>query len=231
MNAQMKEALSKYDKNELIFASQLYRNKLAGKISEAAFYKMLERLCENGEIVKISKGIYYYPKKGKYGMVPPSEKEIVDVFTKNNTGIVVGYSLYNELNLTTQIPKQIIVYSANTEGQVKNIGNVCIIQMRTNYSNNIKKRIRALEVLQNYNRIQDINYNAFITYSKTIANEYDEKIYDSIIDTFKYKKSTIAFLREILNYYHIPNTLNKYLSSLSEYKYPKMEEIYEIAQL
>ena len=35
--------------------------------------------------------------------------------------------------------------------------------------------------------------------------------------------------REVLEYYHVENNLNKHLSALSEYKIPKMEDIYETA--
>ena len=51
------------------------------------------------------------------------------------------------------------------------------------------------------------------------------------VSTKKYKKSTIAFMREILNHYQIKNNLDEYLPSLSEYKYPRMEEIYEITRV
>ena len=47
------------------------------------------------ELVKIAKGTYHLPKVSKYGIVPPSEKEIISAFTENGTGTVVGYSLYN----------------------------------------------------------------------------------------------------------------------------------------
>ena len=45
----------------------------------------------------------------------------------------------------------------------------------------------------------------------------------------RYQKKTISFLRNILNHYGVENNLNKYLSALSEYKHPTMEEIYETA--
>ena len=46
-----------------------------------------------------------------------------------------------------------------------------------------------------------------------------------------YKKSTIAFLREILNYYHKEKNLDMYLSALSDYNHPKMEGLCEIARV
>ena len=63
---------------------------------------------------------------------------------------------------------------------------------------------------------------------KKLAEFYDDEIFRKVIMSINYKKSTIAFLREILNFYGIKNNLNMYLSSLSEYKYPRMEEFYEI---
>ena len=91
--------------------------------------------------------------------------------------------------------------------------------------------IHALEVLQNYYTIQDLNHSAFITFAKEIAEEYNEETFKEVVSTINYKKSTIAFLQEILNYYGKENNLNMYLSSLSEYKYPSMEEIYETARV
>ena len=55
-----------------------------------------------GKLCKIAKGTYYRPKASKYGVVPPSQKEIVAAFTEQEKGTVVGYSLYNSLKLTTQ---------------------------------------------------------------------------------------------------------------------------------
>ena len=91
--------------------------------------------------------------------------------------------------------------------------------------------IHALEVLQDFYNIEDINYPAFISFVKEIAEEYDEKTFEDVIRTINYKKSTISFLQEILNYFDKENNLHKYLSDLSIYKHPTMEEIYEIAQL
>ena len=230
-SAVIKTALSSYKENELIHASKLYRKELVNQISEAAFYKTLERMEKSGELIKISKGIYHLPLVSKYGIVPISTAEIVSTFTSNNNGTVVGYSLYNSLNLTTQVPKTINVISSSLENQTKNIKNVCIKRVSIYFSNEIKKMIHALEVLQDFYNIEDINYPAFISFVKEIAEEYDEKTFEDVIRTINYKKSTISFLQEILNYFDKENNLHKYLSNLSVYKHPTMEEIYEIAQL
>ena len=227
----IKRELAHYKENELIFASKLYRAKLHKQVTEASFYKTLERMCKSGELVKIAKGTYHLPKISKYGVIPPSEKEIISAFTENGTGIIVGYSLYNALNLTTQIAKSINVMSSAIEGFTKTIRNITIKQVQINYSENIKTMINALEVLQNYYEIQDINKFAFISFTKELAEKYNEEAFKEVISIINYKKSTIAFLQEILNFYGKKNNLNKYLSSLSEYKHPKMEALYEAAQV
>lgn len=223
----IKHTLSNFKENELIFASKLYKTSLYNKVSEAAFYKTLERMCKSNEIVKIAKGTYYLPKVSKYGIVPLSEKDIISAFTKNCTGTVVGYSLYNALDLTTQVGKSIEIMSSSLDSFTKTIRNVVVHQVQIDYTENVKNMIHGLEVLQNYNNIQDINNLSFIKFIEKLADRYDEEIFKKVISVISYKKSTIAFLREILNFYNVKNNLNIYLSSLSEYKYPRMEEIYK----
>ena len=227
----IKNTLSNFKENELIFASKLYKTTLYNQVSEAAFYKTLERMCKSGELVKIAKGTYHLPKVSKYGIVPPSEKEIISTFTKNGTGTIVGYSLYNSLDLTTQVAKSIEVMSSTLENLTKTIKNVVVYKVQIDYTENVKNMIHSLEVLQNYYNIQDINNLSFRKFTKKLADWYDEEIFKKVISAISYKKSTIAFLREILNFYDVKNNLNIYLSSLSEYKYPRMEEIYETTRV
>jgi len=223
--------IAEFKENELITASKIYREELSTQISEAAYYKTLQRMCEAGELVKIAKGTYHLPKRSRYGIVPPSEKEIVSAFTGNETGVVIGYHLYNTLDLTTQISKTVNVMSSSIEGATKTIRNVVVVQVPLKFSTDIKNMIQGLEVLQNFNNIQDINYPAFLIYTKKLATSFDPESFQEVMDAKPYKKSTISFLREILNYYKVENDLGKYLSSLSKYKHPRMEEIYEAARV
>lgn len=225
----IRNALAHYNENELIFASKLYREYLSEYINEAAYYKMLERMCNCGELGKVAKGIYYIPNISKYGIVPPSDRQIIEAFTKNETGMVVGYSMYNNLNLTTQVSKTVNVLSSALEGFSKTIRNVSVKQVQLDYSEEVKNMIKGLEVLQNFYEIQDIDYVAFLDYSKKIAAGYQNDVFEIVISKTSYKKSTIAFLREILRYYEVANNLEKHLSALSTYKHPRMEELYEIA--
>ncbi len=230
-NAIVKNAVLEFNENELILASKLYREKLSEYVSEAAFYKTLQRMCESGELLKIAKGTYHLPKFSKYGIVPPSEKEIVSAFIENKTGTIIGYSLYNSLNLTTQIPKTVVVVSSSIDSFTKSIRNVIVHQMPVEFSEEIQNMVHALDVLQNFNSIQDINYTAFLNYTEELASRFNAAAFEKIISVKSYKKSTISFLHEILNFYNVQNNLSKYLSTLSDYKHPKMEELFETARI
>ena len=230
-NEMILDSLAIYQPNELIFASKFYKEYLQGKVKEATYYKALERLCKSQELIKIAKGVYHLPKKSEYGIVPPSDQEIISTFVKNEKGMVVGYSLYNALNLTTQIGKSVQVLSSNLEGQTKTIRNIIVKQVPIKFSQDIQNMIKGLDILQNFYEIQDLNCRVFIEFAETLACNYIEKLFIKEELYKYYKKSTIAFLREILNYYHKENNLDMYLSALSDYNHPKMEGLCEIARV
>ena len=211
--------------NELIIARKLYREKLSAVVSEAAYYKALERMCKSGKLIRAAKGIYHLPKKSKYGIVPLSENEIVRAFTEYGSGTIIGYSLYNKLGLTTQIPKTIHVMSSSIDEKTKTIKNVVIHRSELIFDNAVEDMIHGLDVLQNYDTIQDLDYNAFVSFSRSLAKNYNDVTFEKVIASKKYKKSTITFLYDVLNYYGVSNDLEKYLSSVSRYRHKTMEEI------
>ena len=76
----IKYELSKYKENEVIFASKLYKEKLYNKVSEAAFYKTLERMTKNKEIEKLSKGIYMLMTVLKGELAIKQSKDLIRIF-------------------------------------------------------------------------------------------------------------------------------------------------------
>ena len=222
--------INKYSSNQLIMMSKFYRNNFSSFLSETAFYKLISRLYISGEIYRVSKGIYCKANQSKYGKSLLQENEVVETYTKNEKGILIGYQLYNQLGITTQVSKRYIIYSSSVDKQNKNIGNVNIHRYNLIYNNATKSMICILELLYNYRNIQDLNISCYINEIKRLSKEYNEKVFENVQKEIKYPKWVIAFLQEVLNYYQIPNDLKMYLSSLSKYNIPKMSELYEFAQ-
>lgn len=227
--AQMEELFNQYSENELIFASKVYSEHFSEAMTEAAYYKNLSRMCKSGYLHRLSKGVYCRPEKTRFGVTLPSDSTITQTFTENEQGVVIGYSLYNALGLTTQISKYTEIYSALLEEKVKQIGSILLKRHILNYSEDSCMAIKMLEILYHYKEIEDINNAQFIKYCQQFASQYNDSIVEYILQHISYPKWTIAFLREVLDYYHVENNLSQYLSSLSEYKIPKMEDIYAAA--
>jgi hypothetical protein len=68
--------------------------------------KTLNNLVAKGKIAKLSKGRFYKPQISEFGKLTPSSYEIVKDFIEKNgriIGYLTGYSVFNNLLLSTQI--------------------------------------------------------------------------------------------------------------------------------
>ena len=222
--------IKEHPENALIFARRVYQEKLSNEMNEAAYYQMLSRMCKAGSIIRIAKGIYCRPRVSKFGMIPPSENEIVRSFTENEQGVIVGYSLYNALKLTTQVPKRIVAYSSLLEEQYRQIGNVVLLQCSMKFDPEVCFAVQMLDVLQHYGEIQEMEQAQFLKVCSGFAEQYDDSATNYVLTNLHYPKRTVAFLGEVLDYHGKPHTLNRNLSSLSDYKFPRMEALYEAAR-
>lgn len=71
-----------------------------------ALTKALGRMVQEGKIRKLSPGRFYKPRLTAFGELKPEVFQIVkDLLEQNGkiTGYLTGYSIYNQLNLTTQV--------------------------------------------------------------------------------------------------------------------------------
>ena len=128
----------------------------------------------------------------------PSEKEIIAAFTQNNTGMVVGYTMYNAMNLTTQVSKNIQINTSALDEQKKQIGNVFLQKYDIVFSPEVVRVVAILEVLQNYNKIEDLNEPQFKKLCAEFAEHYDEKVCEYVLSNIPYSEQTIARLKAII---------------------------------
>ena len=81
--------------------------------SSDAVRSALVRLYENGILIRVAQGIYYYPKidtKWGTGMIPPSIEEIAEGIAKRDKVRIAptgAFALY-QLGLSTQIPANVV---------------------------------------------------------------------------------------------------------------------------
>jgi len=119
-------------------------------------------------------------------------------------------------------------YSSEITQQNKTVKNIKIQKANLNFDNHTIKMVELLEVLQEYMNIEDLNKKSLLSYLEKSIPHYDEKILDKIMKSMNYKKSTIASLKTVLDYYSVENSLSKYLNGTSRYNTVNMEELHAI---
>ena len=128
--------------------------------------KVLERLQKKGVIKKLSKGIFYKPKKTVFGELKPTEKEILKSYLfKNDKRIayITGTYLYNQMNLTTQIPAVLKIASATKRIYIKReTVRAKPVKSYVPVTEENYKFLGLLDALKDLNTIPDVNKESAI---------------------------------------------------------------------
>ncbi len=99
--------------------------------------KSLQRLAKKGLIIRISKGIYYYPKKDKIlGILYPSIDEIGKSIAKRDKARIIPTGAFAQhlLGLSNQIPMNVIYLTDGSARKIK-IGKQIIVFKKTSPKN------------------------------------------------------------------------------------------------
>lgn len=209
---------------KLVVANKLYYEKFH-KMSEGAFFKALERLVNQGFLIRVAKGLYI--KSTEQLDKVQMEQAVLDYFfgEDNDNGMYTGYRLYMKYAITDADDGKIELYSNAVNKDSINIGRIHIRRVSIELSYDKTKILEALEIFQNYSRIKDLNKHHFARYARNFALSYKDDIATYVIDNVKYKKNTIAFMKKILDMYKIDNTLGQYLSYASKYNIPTVMKL------
>lgn len=86
-----------------------------------AFSKAVDRdlikLIEQGVLEKASSGVYYVPKKSRFGVLPPDARSLAKAFLKDDQFLLFSANAYNALDLgLTQTYNRTIVYNRKRHG-------------------------------------------------------------------------------------------------------------------
>ena len=80
--------------------------------------RLAQRLVQEGELVQLAHGLYAHPRKGRFGMVPPADKEVLRAFLENTPFVFTGPERWNTLGLgTTALFALPLVYNEKRSGE------------------------------------------------------------------------------------------------------------------
>ena len=149
--------------------------------------KVLERLQKNGDIKKISKGVFYKPEQTVFGELQPDYSEQLRPYLFENGKRIAyetGPSLYNRLGLTTQMAFRIKIASQN-----KRIS--------------INRGALKARAVKSYTAVTDTNYEllGLLDVIKDIKRIPDCAIANAVrIVSGKFKKLEDKEIRKVIQY-------------------------------
>jgi len=147
--------------------------------------KALERLQKKGVIKKLSKGIFYKPNITVFGELKPREEEILRPYLYEDgkrIAYITGTSLYNQLNLTTQVAAMYKIASADKRIYI-NRGRIKAKPVKS-YAPVTEENYRMLgflDAIKDLNSIPDVNKKSAVLIflnrlGKMTSKELDELI-------------------------------------------------------
>ncbi len=165
--------------------------------------KTLNLLVAQGKIRRLSKGRFYKPLISKFGELQPDTYQIVkDLIDKNGKtiGYLTGYSVFNNLGLTTQVPASLRIATKKEKKAIKRgIYRISFVKQENTITKENIPLLQLLDCLRFFKEIPDtMPDNAckrLLTLFKAITTEQTTTIKKLAL---KYNPATIAFLGAIL---------------------------------
>jgi len=189
--------------------------------------KSLNRMVASGKIAKLSKGKFYKPENTPFGTLLPDQKQIVkDLLEKEGRviiGYLTGYSVYNQLGLSTQVSNIIQIGCANVRPATKR-GQYKIVFVKQ--KNTITKEniplLQILDAIKNIKKIPDASVvqscKRFVAIIKELSKEQNKML---IKLALKYPPSTRALLGAFIDQVKTEldtSMLLKSLNPITKYK-------------
>ncbi|RRA98614.1 DUF6088 family protein [Larkinella rosea] len=165
--------------------------------------KVLERLQKKGEIKKLSKGIFYKPKKTVFGEKRPDEQQLLKPYLYQNgqrTAYITGDYLYNQLGLTTQLPAVIKIASRHRRifintGAIK----ATAIKSYVDVTEDNYQLLGFLDAMKDLKQIADVDIENAITIFKDRVGALDKQQRQAMIQyALAYPPRVRALLGAIL---------------------------------
>lgn len=145
-------------------------------------------------ITRISHGAYLF--KGK----PSKNKDqVVDYYTSNENGLVIGYSFYNQIGVSNYKDDKVEIFASLIDSKTKKVGNHLLTKADIIFNDKTIPLIYLLELLANGSSIKecdDIKKACMIEY---YLNSYDDFFFEEVTKAINFNYSTICTLNRILS--------------------------------
>jgi hypothetical protein len=191
-----------------------------------AVIKALNRMAASGKIAKLSKGKYYKPENTPFGKILPNQAQVVkDLLQEKGkiTGYLTGYSIYNQLGLTTQVSNIIQIGKNQIRPTFKRERyTIAFLRQKNTITKENIPFLQLLDAIRYIKKIPETNVTASCKRFLAIIKSLTDKEINTVIRlALKYPPSTRALLGALLEQCQYGNTtalLLKSLNPITKYK-------------
>lgn len=197
-------------------------------MQKEAIIKALNRLAGSGKITKLSKGKYFKPEVTPFGQLQPDQFQVVkDLLEEGGKtiGYLTGYSIYNELGLTTQVSSTIQIGKNQIRpGFKRERYTILFIRQKNTITKENIPLLQLLDAIRYIKKIPDTTIETSCKRFITIFKAIQEKELPTLTRLAqKYPPATRAIVGAILDEIlksNYTSPLQSSLNPISKYKVP-----------
>jgi hypothetical protein len=204
-----------------------YKDFITEVNEKEAVIKGLNRMAAAGKITKLSKGRFYKPEKTVFGSLQPEQYQVVkDLLEKEGKilGYLTGYSIFNQLGLTTQVSNIIQIGRNDTRPSLKRGKyKITFINQKNTITRENIPLLQLLDSLRLIRKIPDATLGESLKRLRNIIQELPLQDCEKMVRlAMKYTPSVRALLGAILEdtgNASITKPLKESLNPITVYKY------------
>jgi hypothetical protein len=116
----------------------------------------LKRLTKDGSLMKLSQGLYYAPKKSKFGVVPPADHLLVERFLKGGSFLLVSPNAFNSLGLgLTQLYNTTWVYNHKRRGEFVLNERKMVFKLKSDFPEKLSNEYLVVDLMNNLDELAE----------------------------------------------------------------------------
>ena len=203
-----------------------------------AVIKALNRMVASGKIAKLSKGKYYKPENTPFGNLQPTQAQVVKDLLEDDgkiTGYLTGNSIYNKLNLTTQVSNTIQIGKNQVRPSFKRERyTIAFINQKNTITRENIPLLQLLDAIRYIKKIPDASIETSSKRFLAIIKNYSDKEINTLVRlALKYPPATRALLGALLEKLQkdfATEALFKSLNPITKYKLTGAKKVLSTAE-
>jgi hypothetical protein len=203
-----------------------------------AVIKALNRMVVSGKIAKLAKGKYYKPESTPFGNLEPNQYQVVKDLLEDDgktIGYLTGYSIYNQLGLTTQISNTIQIARNDIRPSLnRDRYSIIFVKQKNTITKENIPLLQLLDAIKYIKKIPDSSIAAACLRFVTLLKALSEKEVATVVRLAqKYPPATRALLGALLDEAGVSQfkeIILKNLNPITKYKLSGVQSVLKTAQ-